>query len=157
MGRLLVTLALLLFVSSAPGQTTLSPEHVIRRIMETGTIEGVDYKMIGELGDATAVAVTRVIAGRNVSKIEAGNVLIILKRAFADPRTVPIKSDREPRTTLFVLSWLESRADSELKVRILETRKYVQDQAEKAKDQSKPPPKVYPSERWPGLAGRMGA
>jgi hypothetical protein len=132
MRRLLVVFALLLLSGSALCQT-LTPEQVIRRMLDTGILEGHDHKVIGPMGDAAAVAVTKVLAGRNVSAADIDTVLVILESSFADPRMVDSVSDREPRTALFVLRSLDSyTADPQLKQRISATRKRIVDRFKKS-------------------------
>ncbi len=47
---------------------------------------------------------------------------------FADPSSIKDLADREPRTTLFVLQCLDSSTPyKDLKKRIAESRKYIQD------------------------------
>ncbi len=89
---------------------------------------GHDSKVLGGMGDAAAVTVTKVVAGRKLTTSEMDMVLIVLDGAFGDPRGVQVGSDREPRTALFVLEYLDcSTKDPALKRRIADARKYVQD------------------------------
>ncbi len=136
MKMLFAIFGLLLFPLIAFCQTGISPNpgQVISRMIDTGTLEGQDSMVLGGMGDAAAVTVTKVLAGRILSTNEIDIVLIVLSRSFADPRGVAAVPDRKPRTTLFVLAYLDSSTkDPELKKRIAHTRKYVQDQYEKSK------------------------
>ncbi len=123
------TLALFFFVLfSCPSvsfcQTISTPEEVIGRALETGVIDGHTIKMVGPMGDAAGVAVTRVVAERSLRPDEVQSILDILTESFADPRLVENSGDREPRAALFVLRYLDATAtDSALKTRIAETRK----------------------------------
>jgi hypothetical protein len=118
--------ALVLVTPLTPGQT-LSPEQVIRRIIDTGASEGHDQKIIGGMGDAAAVIVTKILAGRSVGATDIDNVLGVLSSSFADPGMVAA-SDREPRTALFVLRCLDSSTtDTQLKQRIAETKNRILD------------------------------
>jgi len=129
-------LALLLFSGMTFCQTMAGPEQVISRMIDTGTLEGHDTKVLGGMGDAAAVTVTKVLAGRSLSTDKIDMVLIVLSRSFGDPRGVAAVPDRKPRTALFVLAYLDSSTkDPELKKRIAHTRKYVQDQYEKSKQE----------------------
>ncbi len=111
---------------------TVSTEEMIRRIIDKGVFEGQMQKHIGRMGDAAAVTVTKVFAGKNLTSNEIDNTLIVLTASFADPRGVEDVSDRQPRTTLFVLRDLESSTrDPELRKRIADIRKYVQEQSAK--------------------------
>jgi hypothetical protein len=119
---LLGVLALLCVVCSALCQS-LSQEQVIRRMIDTGVLEGHDQKVIGGMGDASAVMVTKILADRKVSPSEVDSVLVVLDSSFADPRAIDIASDREPRAALFLLRGLElDTSDIQLKRRIGETK-----------------------------------
>jgi hypothetical protein len=122
---LLGVLILLCVACSAPCQS-MSQEQVIRRVIDSGFSEGHDQKLIGGMGDAAAVMVTKILADRKVSPSEADSVLVVLDSAFADPRAISIESDREPRTALFVLHRLESDTiDIQLKQRIGDTKNRI--------------------------------
>jgi hypothetical protein len=101
---------------------------VIARIIDSGLFEGHDQKVIGWLGDAAAVIVTKHLSQRHLSQTDIDGTLIVLTGAFADPSFVRNEADREPRTTLLVLRYLElSTHDSKLKARIADTKKYIED------------------------------
>ncbi len=104
------------------------PEQVIARIIDAGVFEGHDQKVIGWLGDAAAVIVTRHLSERHLSKTDIEMTLVVLIGAFADPSFVRNDADRQPRTTLLVLRYLGlSTDDSKLKTRITDARKYIED------------------------------
>lgn len=132
MKLLLAGLASLVLSGIVWGQTTATPEQVIRRMIESGAIEGRDQKIIGNLGDAAAVTVTKVVADKNLRSGEMDMVLIVLRRSFSDPNTIETSTDRQPRTTLFVLRYLEClTSDPELKAKIANAREYVLKQVSK--------------------------
>jgi len=115
------------------GQTGNNPEAVIERMIDSGSLEGHDQKVIGPMGDAAAVVLTKVLAGRTLSADQIDSSLLILNVAFADPSMVEIASDRKPRAALFILQAFDhSVRDAALKKRIAETRKYIQEQFLKA-------------------------
>ena len=110
------------------GPTPSEPEQVIARIIDSGMFEGHDQKVIGWLGDAAAVLVTKHLSQRHLSQTDIEMTLIVLIGAFADPSFVTNEADRQPRTTLLVLRYLElSTGDSKLKTRIADAKKYVED------------------------------
>jgi hypothetical protein len=114
-------------------QAGSDPEQVIRRMITTGALEGHDSKVIGPMGDATAVIVTKVLAGKELGSGDIDRVLWILGQAFADPNMVHNVSDREPRTAFLLLRYFEaSTGDPELKGRVAATRKYIEDHYAKA-------------------------
>lgn len=106
-------------------QSGNNPEHVIRRMISCSCSEGHDSKVIGGMGDAAAVLVTKIIAGGTVTTEEIDSILVILNMSFVGQ--APEASDQEPRTALFVLQYCDSATkDPELRKRIAKTREYVQ-------------------------------
>jgi hypothetical protein len=124
--------------NAVPQSRTASSEEMIRHAIEFGAFEGNMQKTITRMGDAASVSVTRVLAERDPSASDIQIVLVILRSSFADPTEVEAASDREPRTTLFVLHSLDRfTKDLEIKKQIAETGKYVQQQFEKYKTEPK--------------------
>ena len=122
---------LLLVSRVALSQDVMTPEQVINRMISTGTLEGHDDKILGKMGDAAAVVVTKVLAGKEPSLSEMDMTLVVLTRAFADPTAVTTVADRQPKTALFVLAYFDSlTSDSGLKKRIADTKRYVQERYE---------------------------
>jgi hypothetical protein len=121
--RLLVACAAVAIVTC--GETSVGPEHIIRRIIDSGISEGHDNKIIGGMGDAAAVLVTKVVAGRRLGSTEIDGVLVILNMSFASETGEGV--DQEPRTALFVLQLCDSSTQDEaLKNRISLTAQYIQ-------------------------------
>ncbi len=84
-------------------------------------------------GDAAAVAVTRVVQDRDLSPEEIDRILLIINMSFAAPRIVEPESDRQPRTTLFLLKYLDTLPVSpELKHKIAATKQFVEQSAKSA-------------------------
>lgn len=131
---LLGILACLLVSSTAFCQTDVSPnplgnepEYVIQLMITSGSLEGRESKLINGLGDAAAVTVTKVIAGKNLDAQKTDMILVILTGAFSDPGGVRIVADRQPRAAVFVLRYLDlCTADPGLKKRIADTRHYIE-------------------------------
>src|SRR4029077_7419951 len=122
MRLLLVIFASIFFCGTVCCQI-VSNEEMITRIIDSGTIEGQMSKHIGVMGDAAAVLVAKVLAGRNLRASDIDGALSVLNMAFADPSMVEIASDRKPRAALFVLQAFDhSLQDAALKKRIAETR-----------------------------------
>lgn len=129
--RILVVFSLIL-ASLAPGQSqeTTTPEHVIGRILDRGLTEGQDSKVLGGTGDAAAVIVTKLVGGKSLSPAQIDLVLIVLNMSFTEVAPGP---EAEPRTALFVLRELDlSTNDTQLRGRIAQTRKYVQEEFSKS-------------------------
>lgn len=114
--------------SVAYSQTGNDPEYIIRRMIDTSFFEGHDQKVIGRLGDAGAVLVTKVLAGRDLTTRAIDNALMVIVDSFTDPSFVETVGDRQPRTALLVLRYLDlSTRDAALKKGIADTGRYVQD------------------------------
>lgn len=135
MRHLFALLGFLLVPSICFSQTSgTDAESVISRMISSGGYDGVATKQLGRMGDAAAVAVTKVLADKNPSPSEIDMLLAITHFSFSSPEIIGILADREPRTTLFVLQHLNSYAtDQTLKQRIAEERKFVLDQFAKSK------------------------
>jgi len=97
--------------------------------------DGHDDKALGHLGDAAAVAVTKVLAGRSsLSASETESILTVIHLSFSAPHLVDMQSDKEPRTALFVLEYVRlATGGTATSVRVEEERKFVLDQAAKSK------------------------
>src|SRR5712692_8905538 len=107
MKLLLAIFASVAFSSLAPCQTGTSPESEIRRIMQSDGYEGHDEKIIGRMGDRAALAITKVVGNKDLTADDINSILLIIHTSFAAPKIIEIESDREPRTTLFVLKYLD--------------------------------------------------
>jgi len=111
----------------AAGQPGNSPEAVIKRMIDQGSLEGHDQKVLGTTGDAAGVLLTKVLAGKTLTTDQIDTSLLILNMAFADPRMVENASDRQPRTALFVLQAFDRLSEeTDLRKRIAQTRAYIQ-------------------------------
>lgn len=91
-------------------------------------------------GDAVGVAITKVVAGRDIGPDEMSRILLLINCSFTAPRIIENESDRQPRTTLFILRYLSSLpAPPELKEKIVETQQLVR-QAAKSTPHTAPGP-----------------
>jgi len=121
----------LVLLVPAHAQTGSEPEHIVRRNIDLGVFEGHDQKVIGGLGDAGAVLVTKILAGRDLTSNTIDNALVVIEAVFADPSSVKNAADRQPRTALLLLRYLDqSTGDGALKMRVADTRKYVEDRSQ---------------------------
>lgn len=124
---LAVSIALILS-SVAYTQATNTPEQVVKGMFDTGMFVGQDSKVIGQLGDTGAVLVTKILAGRDLTPKDIEMSLVVIATSFNDPSFVKTPADREPRTAMLLLRYLDlSTSDPALKKRIADTTKYVQD------------------------------
>jgi hypothetical protein len=121
-----VTLVVILGLAlsgAAYGQGGNDPEQVVRRVINTGMIDGWDQKLLLHLGDAGAVLATKVLADRNLTPKTIGGALIVLENSFAEPKLVEVTADREPRTSLLLLRYFEfSTSDAESRKNIADNR-----------------------------------
>jgi hypothetical protein len=132
--RIISAMFLCLLLSGvACSQKTSTPEEAIGRIITLGLLEGHDQKVIGGMGDAAAVVVTKVVGDKKLTASQIDSVLVILNSAFAGIEPPP---NREPKTALFVLQFLElSTKDPQLIKKIVDTRHYIVEQFAKSKEQ----------------------
>jgi hypothetical protein len=121
-------LALLTLCGPTRSQDIASdPEVMIRRVIETGRMDGHVNKQLCWMGDAAAVHIVKIVGGRNLTGQEASSVLDILWIAFTAPKLVENPPDREPGATLFVLRYLAlDTTDPGLKRRIEEERTHME-------------------------------
>lgn len=131
MKLLVAIVASVVFSSIALCQTRTSPESEIRRVMQSDGYEGSDEKIIDRMGDRAALAITKVVGSKDLTADDINRILLIIHTSFAAPEIIEIESDRQPRTTLSVLKYLDSLPVSpELKIKIADTRKFVEQSAE---------------------------
>lgn len=128
---LLSALCLLLPAALICQAEPLDAEGAVRQSLAhaNGGFTSTDVKELGWLGDASAVAVTKIIGGRALEERDIEPILLVVTLSYGAPRLVKSDSDREPRTTLFLLHSLDlSTADPKLKGKIDAARSYVRDQ-----------------------------
>jgi hypothetical protein len=138
MKRLCPLIVLMLLSGSAmPQNLGNDPEHTISRMISCGCLEGHDDKVLDALGDANAVTITKILAGRQPSPSEIDTALLILRMSFGNPKTVQVLKDREPKTTFFVLRSFEFYArDSAARKRVADTKQYILDQLARSSSNS---------------------
>ncbi len=68
---------------------------------------GWDEKELCRLGDASAVEVTKLIDGKDVSKDEIRQILLIIQFSFEAPLQIKVESDRQPRAASLLVENLE--------------------------------------------------
>jgi hypothetical protein len=132
--RILTALVLAVLLTVAPvalpqsGSQEENAEHSVRNMLaHPGGYTGSDVKSLSRLGDASAVALTKVLGGNGVTPKQINQVLLIVTLSFEAPKGIEIPADRQPRTTLFLLKYLEcSTADPGLRAKIAETRALLQ-------------------------------
>jgi hypothetical protein len=104
-----------------------STEDLVARILNKGLYDGFSSKQLGQTGDSGAVAITKVIGGKQLSGREIGTAALIVDMSFASPKGIENESDRLPRTALFVLQYLDQQShDAGQKKRTAEIRNRLQ-------------------------------
>ncbi len=137
MRTLLLSIVLVVLPAALPGQTgPLEPEATVQQALEN-TMEGgynsLDVRRLGWLGDASAVALTKIIGGKTPDDRETRGMLLVIFLLYSGPRVVTNASDRQPRTTLFLLRYLDlATKDAKVREKIASTRAYVIDQYSKS-------------------------
>lgn len=127
MRRTFAAIFMVLLTGTGDTQPGNNPEIVIQRMIDQGSLEGHDQKVLGTTGDSAAVILTKVLAGKTLSSEQVDTALLVLNMAFADPQIVQNASDREPRTALFVLQAFDHLSlGSALRARVAQTREYIQ-------------------------------
>jgi MoxR-like ATPase len=108
------------------GTASEAAENAVQTVMSRasdGVYTSWDEKQLDKLGDAAAVALTKVIGNNDLNPDEIRQVLLIITLSFNAPRMIAIEADRSPRTAFFVLKCLDHLAvDPDLRNRISETR-----------------------------------
>ena len=92
-----------------------SPETDIRDALNPQSDfygSGIMDKRVSRMGDAAAVAITKVVAGKPLDTATIDRLLAILQTAFSAPQIVENESDRAPRSALFVLNSLNHQTSS---------------------------------------------
>jgi len=134
---LLAALVCLAHPTPLASQQTATLEHIIRRNIDQGMFDGHDTKVIAGIGDPAAVVITKILAGRDLTTQQIDDTLVVLNQAFGSIKYGP---DAEPRTALFVLRALDlSTNDAQLRGRIAQTRKYIQEEFSKSTQPTLPP------------------
>jgi hypothetical protein len=90
---------------------------------------GVFVKWLPRFGDASAVALTKLLADKPIADADIPAVLIVVMDSYDSPISIENAADRKPRTTLFVLSSLShATTDPETIKRIADTTAHVNSQ-----------------------------
>jgi len=88
------------------------PEHVIKAALNPKSeviYSGIMRKQLMPMGDAAAVAITRVLAGNHLQPDTVDRILLIIELSFDSPEAIANKSDKKPKTALFVLGLSTSK------------------------------------------------
>jgi len=104
-------------------------DQVVRRALQQlsqGMYDGETQKWLAWLGDGSALALTRIYSGRDLTASDIAAALQVIEMSFERVKIIEVPEERQPRTTLFVLKHLETiTLDPALKNKIQATRDAV--------------------------------
>ena len=87
---------------------------------------GVFVKWLPRFGDASAVALTKLLADQPIADADIPAILSVVRDSYDSPISIEDAADRKPRTTLFVLSSLShATTDPKTIKMIADTTAYV--------------------------------
>jgi hypothetical protein len=91
--------------------------------------DGHFVKWLPHFGDASAVALTKILADKPITDTDIPAILIVVRDSYDSLISIENAADRKPRTTLFVLSSLShATTDPETIKKIADTRAYINSQ-----------------------------
>ena len=124
---ILIFLLMPLLIHSQDTHVQSNAEQVVGYMFaHIGQYTGWDEKDLNKFGDASAVALTKLLAGQQINADQVKEGLLIISLSFEAPKLIGIDADRQPRTALFVLNYFDSLpVGTELKSEIAATRKRV--------------------------------
>jgi hypothetical protein len=88
------------------------PEHVVKAALNPKSeviYGGIMRKQLMPMGDAAAVAITKVLADERTSADIVDRILLIIEISFDSPEAIVSQADQKPKTALFVLASLDQR------------------------------------------------
>ena len=90
---------------------------------------GVMQKSLSRLGDASAVAITKLLADKPLADTDIRSILLVVRLSCESPISVEEMAERQPRTTLYLLHSLsQATKDPKILTSIEETKAYVKSQ-----------------------------
>jgi hypothetical protein len=88
--------------------------------------DAVFVKWLPRFGDASAVALSKLLADKPIADADIPAILIVVRDSYDSPISIEEAADREPRTTLFVLSSLShATTEPETIKKVTDTAAYV--------------------------------
>lgn len=132
MQRLLLSVVLIALRAALLGQAVPhDAESTVRQALAyaNGGYTSTTEKELARLGDASAVAITKVVAGKPLGEQDVEHMLLIITLSYSGPRVIEASADRNPRTTLLLLNYFDlAISDPKLKAKVATTRAYVKGQ-----------------------------
>lgn len=133
----LVALACVVAFCSGPSilSAQTNAEETVQAAMTKGedgmyrAYNGVFVKRLPQFGDASAVALTKLLADKPIADADIPAILIVLRDSYDSPVGIEDAGERKPRTTLYLLRsllWLTKEPKN--RALIEETTAYVKSQ-----------------------------
>ncbi|HEY3128882.1 MAG TPA: hypothetical protein VGL91_05450 [Acidobacteriota bacterium] len=89
-------------------------------------------KQLNRLGDRVSIALLKILDEKALSDPrKLRRILPLIRGAFVRPEIVPIREDRKPKITLFLLRHLGKVSDPAIQEQIIQTTQFVKDQTAK--------------------------
>jgi hypothetical protein len=136
MRPLLLTCAILAFAGFVRGQSEEPSDYSIAtvkfalRLQSTGqhVVFSPTLRQIAKLGDGVSIALLKIFGEQDLANPDTVmSFLPIIRDAFQQPQSIALDADKEPKITLFVLSYLKSRVSDPATLKeIQETVEFVQ-------------------------------
>ena len=103
--------------------------QITMKEVEHEGVSGVMEKSLSRLGDASAVAITKLLADRPLADTDFRSILLVVRLSYDSPLSVEDAAEREPRTTLYLLHSLsQATKDPRILTSIEKTTAYVKSQ-----------------------------
>jgi hypothetical protein len=86
-------------------------------------------RSLSRLGDASSVALTRLLADKPIADADIPAILLVVRDSYDSPISIQDAAERQPRTTLYLLRSLsQGTKDPKIVASIEETTAYVRSQ-----------------------------
>jgi hypothetical protein len=133
--RPLISACLIAFACAAGSSVSraqTNAEETVHAAMTKGedgmyrAYNGVFVKWLPRFGDASAVALTKLLADKPIAEADIPAILSVVRDSYNSPISIEDAADRKPSTTLFVLSCLSyASTDPKTIKMIADTTAYV--------------------------------
>lgn len=125
-------------VPQTKDQYSLQNVRSAMKNLEAGVVFGGDMKTIPRLGDACSIAILKSVDEHQLLEPKTVEVVLaMLNNAFAHPENISIEEDKNPKVTIFLLSYLLDKVSApELQIKIRWTIRFVRQQT--GQDVTKP-------------------
>ena len=117
---------------SSISRAQANQEETVQRALQiarNGAYTGSQEKLLGRLGDASAVELTKLLADKSLDDAEIQSILLVIRQSYNFPDGIEDAANRKPRATLYLLhslSWLAK--EPKIRSSIEATTAYVKNQ-----------------------------